>query len=955
MQRQSGSAGRGRGRGRQGGVGAAAKGSGGGGDGGGNRGRGGEGGGRGVERESHQQSLPVSTSPPPAAVVAEEVHSLSRDVEQRLSIEHAPSASAQPPASPPILVPSSSKTIRPPARPGFGTVGEKITLRANHFLVKLPQKEIFHYDVAITPEIQSKALNMSIIGELVQKYGESHLGKRQPVYDRRKGLYTAGPLPFDSKEFGIESRKFKVAIKLVGKADLTHLHEFMAGRHLDEPKESIHALDVVLRQTPSLSYVTVARSFFSPLLGDMFSIGGGVEGWRGFYSSLRPTQMGLSLNIDISATSFYKPVMVTEFVAEYLALIPRAMTGPLSDTDRIRIKKALRGIKVQVTHRAEAVRRYRVTGISSAPAKELMFSADDQETAKISVVRYFKEKYKLQLKHINWPCLLSGSDTRPIYLPMEVCRIVEGQRYTKKLNERQVTAILRATCRRPNERERSIAALVVGSRYANDKYVKEFGISVGNELCTIEGRVLPPPMLKYHESGQHKECQPAAGQWNMRNKRMVNGGTVKYWACLNLSNWDNNQVDDFCRRLGSRCQEIGMSFEQQPVIDTHRAPVERVEEALKDIDDRTTAILKKQGEGKRLQLLMVILPGKGWFYGKIKRICETELGIVSQCCQLRHVWGCNDQYLENVSLKINVKVNGRNTVLLDAMTKRGIPFITDRPTIIFGADVTHPAPGEDSTPSIAAVVASMDWPEVTNYRCLVSAQTRRQEMIKDLFIPPQGDRPVGGMIRDHLLAFYQKSRRKPERIIFYRDGVSEGQFNEVLLYEMDAIRKGCLSLQAEYLPPVTFVVVQKRHHTRFFPRDRANTDRSGNVLPGTVVDTGICHPTQFDFYLCSHAGIQGTSRPTHYHVLFDENGFSADALQTLTNNLCYTYARCTRSVSVVPPAYYAHLAAFRARHYVDGDASDRDSSSGTVARGTSAGATVLPSVQKIVQDVMFYC
>lgn len=35
--------------------------------------------------------------------------------------------------------------------------------------------------------------------------------------------------------------------------------------------------------------------------------------------------------------------------------------------------------------------------------------------------------------------------------------------------------------------------------------------------------------------------------------------------------------------------------------------------------------------------------------------------------------------------------------------------------------------------------------------------------------------------------------------------------------------------------------------------------------------------------------MQGTSRPAHYHVLYDENKFSADALQTLTNNLCYTY------------------------------------------------------------------
>lgn len=29
-----------------------------------------------------------------------------------------------------------------------------------------------------------------------------------------------------------------------------------------------------------------------------------------------------------------------------------------------------------------------------------------------------------------------------------------------------------------------------------------------------------------------------------------------------------------------------------------------------------------------------------------------------------------------------------------------------------------------------------------------------------------------------------------------------------------------------------------------------------SICAGTVVDSKICHPTEFDFYLCSHAGIQ---------------------------------------------------------------------------------------------------
>lgn len=42
--------------------------------------------------------------------------------------------------------------------------------------------------------------------------------------------------------------------------------------------------------------------------------------------------------------------------------------------------------------------------------------------------------------------------------------------------------------------------------------------------------------------------------------------------------------------------------------------------------------------------------------GKIKRICETELGIVSQCCQPNKARKLDKQYMENVALKINVKV-----------------------------------------------------------------------------------------------------------------------------------------------------------------------------------------------------------------------------------------------------------------------------------------------------------
>jgi eukaryotic translation initiation factor 2C len=102
------------------------------------------------------------------------------------------------------------------------------------------------------------------------------------------------------------------------------------------------------------------------------------------------------------------------------------------------------------------------------------------------------------------------------------------------------------------------------------------------------------------------------------------------------------------------------------------------------------------------------------------------------------------------------QVGGRNTVLERAFVRNGIPFVSEVPTIIFGADVTHPPPGEDSANTDVSfnfmqVVASMDWPEITKYRGLVSAQPHRQEIIEDLFTvskdPQKGHTVNGGMIR----------------------------------------------------------------------------------------------------------------------------------------------------------------------------------------------------------------
>ncbi|XP_077505834.1 protein argonaute-4-like [Amblyomma americanum] len=151
-----------------------------------------------------------------------------------------------------------------------------------------------------------------------------------------------------------------------------------------------------------------------------------------------------------------------------------------------------------------------------------------------------------------------------------------------------------------------------------------------------------------------------------------------------------------------------------------------------------------------------------------------------------------------------------------------------------------------------------------------------------------------------------------------------------------------------YEPPLTFIVVQKRHLTRFMPaNDRDGVGKFRNVPPGTTVDSVVTHPLDFDFFLCSHFGIQGTSRPAHYYIVWDDSNFSADDLQKLSFYLCHTYSRCARSVSIPAPVYYAHLAAFRAKHHI----ASKLETSGAVSQSSEGGGDAVLTTAQYVEAV----
>lgn len=121
---------------------------------------------------------------------------------------------------------------------------------------------------------------------------------------------------------------------------------------------------------------------------------------------------------------------------------------------------------------------------------------------------------------------------------------------------------------------------------------------------------------------------------------------------------------------------------------------------------------------------------------------------------------------------------------------------------------------------------------------------------------------------------------------------------------------------------LSVIVVRKRCMPRFFMEQNRTLQ---NPPLGTVVDSEATHPEwsvlfenecsrkhslcvqvwpyficllshihsifplRYDFYLVSQAACRGTVNPTHYNVIYDDNGLKPDHMQRLTFKLCHLY------------------------------------------------------------------
>lgn len=783
--------------------------------------------------------------------------------------------------------------------------------------------------------------------ELKQALGKYNLPTW--IFDGRKlawapGLIERGEVRFQvdldaaSRAKGEKARESSIFHVTIRKT--TEIHVSALQGYLEQKtsfnttvQEAMNFIDHLLRAGPSERLVAIKRNFYVKD-GKAFSLMDQrvVEVHKGIYASVRMSHnltqggIGLALNADVANTAFWVPghtfdKVIQGFLAtcekrwsncsvvdigKELRPIPRRDGTPQS-SDAFKHLRKLRKLKFTVQHRNRNEdpnnrKVYTLIDFMSGPkygpegatARNVKFDWNGKMT---SVEDYYNQKYQVTLKYVHMPLIDAGKGGA---VPIELAVLEPMQRYNFKLNPDQTANMIKIAVTRPKVRKEAIEEKVALLGLGNDSRLKFYGVEFEKTFTKTQAKILQPPILKFRGTGK---VEPKfAGRWDLRG--------MKFWKpnVAPLGSW-GIVVMDACVD-GRVAEQFITTFRQvftghggnAPSSGKVLLPPGNLKSNGGEVVNWAFNQLKSQSGYPQL-LFIVVSHRNSPHYERLKKSCDCRFGILSQVVQRSHVQSNQGQYHSNVAMKVNAKLGG-STSRTDPPWKGAGPtyFPSNRPTMMVGVDVSHAAPGAQ-TASIAAVTMNVD-ADANRFVAQVETNGYRVEMLS-----PHNVHNLFGELVTHWKANHGQP---PSHVMYFRDGVSEGQFSQVMDVEIAEIRRFFKS-KGVPMPKFTVIVATKRHHIRLFPP--TGGDRNANPLPGTLVEKEVTHPFMWDFYLNSHVAIQGTARPVHYYVLQDEMGIPVNEFQRMIYYQCYSYARSTTPVSIHPAVYYAHLAGARARFH----------------------------------------
>ena len=821
-----------------------------------------------------------------------------------------------------------------PPRPDYNSTGKAIKVALNAYQTTVDtNKLIYQYDVMIGNGAEKRA----VIRKVWESGARLAITGPEIIFDGNKLAWSSTDLPEirkmidldaeDGRQGGREGNSFRLSIRRTKTLDVSIIQQHLEGRiQFGVPVlEAINFLDHVLREGPSVSpdFTKVKRSFFRRD-ATRSDLGSGIECLRGVYQSLRLGEgKKLIINLDVSNTCFYRPMSLINAICQ-----AKGIPDANALTSRLRLQPDNGSTRKSDFFRL-AERHVRKVGAQAIfkgnpfPAKTWVINSlhvnnprnyrmtwkgldGKQNPSEITIEAYFNRKYNIRLQHPELP--LVEMTKKNVLYPMEFVHILPNQRYPFKLDERQTANMIKFAVTPPPLRLQHINIGKDWLNWGQDKYLLKYGVHVNPQQLVTNARVLPAPTIEFGAGPKKIEKPGTSGRWDLRDKKFFKGNPepLKSWGIGMFTNGKTKLDKPDVERLAEEFAKVyrkhgGSVANGKPYI---MAVKNDAASAVEDLHQATGNHFNS-----RPQILIFLLQSRDSFhYQRLKKSCDCRFGVVSQCMQINQFAKGQGQYFSNVCMKFNAKLGGATSKAIPDPKSGFKPF--QKPTMIIGADVSHASPGSEQA-SMAAITVSFDT-FCGRYAAACQTNGRRVEMITtdnwSKMLGPltqQWQSVVGG-------------GNLPYQIYYMRDGVSEGQYAQVVNEEVQAIR-GVMDRCNRGKPwegRLTTVICSKRHHVRCFPQ-KPDADSKGNPLPGTIIEHDVTSPNEWDFYLYSHIALQGTSRPVHYTVIQDSADHKSNVIQNMIYEHCYQYMRSTTSVSLHPAVYYAHLASMRARAHED--------------------------------------
>ncbi|KAG6857512.1 hypothetical protein H0H87_002137 [Tephrocybe sp. NHM501043] len=444
--------------------------------------------------------------------------------------------------------------------------------------------------------------------------------------------------------------------------------------------------------------------------------------------SVRPTFENIIVNVDTTIGVILPAGDLERICAEHLGLNNSRYLGA-EHVPRLRL--FLRNVKVEISKlpghpnkRPQSIRDV------VADVGNITFEKNGE---RISIGDHFSRAHRYPIR----PKALGVKLGSGIF-PMSVC-VTQLQLYKNRASPEVVREALEFSPRDPRARLDAIKAGWQELQYTQSPFLIGAGIKVDSEPLAVSGRVLPSPRLLF---GPDESLVPQRqGTWDMLKKHFTIPATLTAWTIVDFANAAPPVLDIFITDLMVCMRERGMIVEDPRGV-SKRSPQADIP-AVRFITSTglvkfaanflpVMQVLHEIRSKTKATMIMVILPESApQPYRVVKRYGDVTGGICTQCVKWsRKLTGevqqrRANQYYNNLLLKINTKLGGINYTPWDDH----MAFLKQVPTLIIGADVSHPAPGSH-LPSISGFVSSTD-SRLCRYVASTKVQASRTEMIEE--------------------------------------------------------------------------------------------------------------------------------------------------------------------------------------------------------------------------------